>query len=269
MAARLLRCGVSLAAWNRTREKAEALRPLGAKVCATPAEVFAETDGAILMLADARAIEAVLFEPGVPLANRTVVQMGTIGPDQSVQVRDHVLQAGGRYLEAPVMGSIPQAEAGELIVMVGADEPLDERWRDLLSKLGPVVEVGAVGSAATLKLALNHLIGVHSAAFATSLGLVRRAGVEVDLFMQVLRRTNLYAPVFDKKLPSMLAREFQNPHFPTRLLRKDLQLFCDAAERHGVRPVVATAVVRLLEEAVQAGLADCDYAALCEVVDPR
>src|SRR5436305_13020846 len=109
--------------------------------------------------------------------------------------------------------------------MVGGSAGRVERGGGRLRCLGPGARlVGPVGHAATLKLAMNQLIASLSAAFSLSLGMVRRKGIEVDLFMDILRKSAFFAPTFDRKLPQMLARDFSSPNFPAALLLKDLDL---------------------------------------------
>lgn len=269
MAARLARAGRRVVAWNRTASKAEALRASGVDVRGGPDEVFEAADTVLLMLADAAAIEEVLFGRvgAARLRGKRVVQMGTIGPGESVAFRERITGSGGRYVEAPVMGSIPQAEAGELIVLVGCEPDEMEDVRPILRDFGPVHRIGPVGAAATLKLALNHLIAAHATAIAGSLALVRRAGLDGDLFMDILRRTNLYAPMHDKKAPLMRQRSYDHPHFPTRHLLKDARLFRDTAREAGVEVCAVDGIVEVLRQAVEAGFADLDYASVYEVVD--
>lgn len=271
MARRLLLAKVPLAVWNRTLSKAKVLERDGAMVFERPGDVFRESTTVLLMLADRGAIEEVLFGqvPKESLKNRTIVQMGTIGPDESLLICEKVLGLGGMYAEAPVMGSIPQAESGSLIVMAGCDEPLFAKLKPLLAHFGPTYLVGPVGTASTLKLALNHLIGAHCAAFSASLALVRARGLDPNLFMEVLRQTNLYAQVFDKKLPLMLDGSYENPHFPTKHLRKDIALFVRAASEAGLDGREARAVLELLDLALSLGLGDLDYASLFEVVKAK
>jgi 3-hydroxyisobutyrate dehydrogenase len=221
------------------------------------------------MLADGKAIREVLFAPDAlaALAERTVVQMGTIGPGESRSFAADVAAAGGEWVEAPVLGSIPQADSGTLQVMVGGTEAQLGRLEPLLSRLGREVRlVGEVGKAAALKLALNQLIGSLTAAFATSLAYARAEGVPAELFMDVLRPSALYAATFDKKLGRMLDREYANPTFPLRLLRKDLDLFARAARGAGVEPHSALAALDVVDAAAALGLADSDYSALAEGV---
>jgi len=93
-------------------------------------------------------------------------------------------------LEAPVLGSIPEAKAGKLIVMVGGSTEQFHRWSELLQNFSsePVL-IGLVGAAAAV--ALNQLIASLSAAFALSLGFVQHQGIDIDLFMQILRGSAL------------------------------------------------------------------------------
>lgn len=267
IALRLASTGLEVTVWNRTVSKAEPLREAGLAVARTAAGALLASPVAILMLADAPAIREVLFAADAlaALAGRTVVQMGTIGPDESRAFAAEVAAAGGEWVEAPVLGSIPQADSGTLQVMVGGAAVQLERLGPLLARLGTDVRhVGAVGSAAALKLALNQLIGTLTAAFASSLAYVRAEGLDTETFMEVLRPSALYAPTFDKKLGRMLDAEYANPTFPLRLLRKDIELFIRGARSAGVTPRVAEAVLAVADTALAKGLADGDYAALAE-----
>ena len=171
------------------------------------------------MVRDGSVVRELLSDEGfIPsLGGRTVIQMSTIAAAESLRLMEDVRGAAGDYLEAPVLGSVPQAEEGKLLVMVGGSSEQLERWGGLLRCFGPEPRlVGPVGHAATLKLAMNQLIASLSAAFSLSLGMVRRKGIEVDLFMDILRKSAFYAPTFDRKLPQMLARDFSSANFPGR-----------------------------------------------------
>ncbi len=269
VALRLASTGLAVTVWNRTAEKVRLLADAGLDVAGSAAEAVDASPVSILMLADGPAVGGVLALPGVreALRGRTVVQMGTIGPEESRAFAADVAAAGGEWLEAPVLGSVPQADSGTLQVMVGGSEEQLERLGPLLTRLGSDVRrVGEVGAAAALKLALNQLIGSLTAAFATSLAYVRAEGLPPELFMDVLRPSALYAPTFDKKLGRMLDAEYANPTFPLRLLRKDLDLFARAARAAGVSPLVADAARAVVEAAAERGHGDDDYAALAEGV---
>ncbi len=272
MAERLLATDRTVIAYNRTQAKLEPLNKAGAAIAQSPVEVLQQAECVLLMLTDATAIQTVLLSPEArpAIAGRTIIQMGTIAPSESRAIAAEVEAAGGDYLEAPVLGSIPEAQTGNLIVMVGSSPEQFQRWLSLLQQLGPEPQwIGEVGSAAALKLALNQLIGSLTTAFALSLGFVMQQGVEVETFMNILRDSALYAPTFDKKLQRMVERNYANPNFPTKHLLKDMSLFLGEAQSAGLNVSSLEGVRAILQIAQKMGLAEADYSALFSAVSPE
>jgi 3-hydroxyisobutyrate dehydrogenase len=272
MSERLLEANIDLIAYNRSPEKLESLRVAGAKIAEHPHEAISAAECVILMLTNAAAIKSVLLSDTSRqnLLGRTVIQMGTITPTESKEIQGEVVAAGGEYLEAPVLGSIPEAKAGKLIVMVGGSQAQFQRWLELLQNFGPEpLLVGSVGAAAGLKLALNQLIASLTTTFGLSLGFIQRQGIDVELFMQILRESALYAPTFDKKLQRMLERNYANPNFPTKHLMKDTDLFITEAKSTGLNVSSIEGVRKILETAINSGLAEEDYSALFSAINPE
>jgi 3-hydroxyisobutyrate dehydrogenase len=272
LAMRLLGGDYSVFVWNRTPEKAEPLVAGGAELCTTPADAIAASECVILMLSDVRAIVDVLFsdEAREAIRGKTVIQMGTIEPRESRAIGEEVGRLEGVYLEAPVLGSTPEAKKGELLLMVGADKDVYTEWLPVLRNFGkdPLL-VGPVGQGAAMKLGMNQLIASLTSGFALSLGLVRHEGVPVELFMDVLRNSALYAPTFDKKLDRMMRRDFSSPNFPLKHLDKDVKLFLKAAAEHPLGLSGLKGVEQLLERAILEGMADEDYSAIYDVIDRK
>jgi|SRR5579883_901278 3-hydroxyisobutyrate dehydrogenase len=269
MAQRLLAANIDLIAYNRTPEKLEPLKAAGAEIAAHPYQAIRAADCVILMLTNAVAVYSVLLSDGASsnLAGTTVIQMGTITPTESKEIRDSVVAAGAEYIEAPVLGSVPEAKSGKLTVMVGAYQDQYQRYLDLLKNFGPEpILVGPVGTAAALKLALNQLIASLTTAFALSLGFAQRQGIEVDLFMQILRESVLYAPTFDKKLQRMLEGNYANPNFPTKHLMKDTDLFITEAKSVGLNVSSIKGVRQILEAAIKMSFANEDYSSLFSAI---
>lgn len=271
MAQRLLAANIELVAYNRTPEKLAPLKSAGVAIATRPDEVLAACECIILMLTDANAIRDVLLSSASQqhLSGRTIIQMGTITPTDSKEIQQEVTAAGGDYLEAPVLGSIPEAKAGKLIVMVGSSPAQFQRWLNLLQNFGSEpLHIGDVGSAAAVKLALNQLIASLTSAFALSLSLIERQGIDVEVFMQIIRQSALYAPTFDKKLQRMLDRNYDNPNFPTKHLLKDTNLFISEARSLGLSINHLEGVRQILETAIERGLADTDYSAIYSAIAP-
>lgn len=269
LAERLLQANHPVIAYNRTLSKAAPLESLGAKVAETPLEAIREAEVLILMLTNAQAIRDVILsqETTDHLQNRTVIQMGTIAPDESRAIQEAVEKQGGDYLEAPVLGSIPQAQTGTLLVMVGASESQFKQWKSILQTFGSEPQhIGEVGTASALKLALNQLIASLTSGFALSLSLIEQQGVDVEKFMKILRESALYAPTFDKKLDRMRQRDFTNPNFPTKHLLKDVDLFLTQAEKSGLNSEGLKGIRTIIQQTIELGLSDSDYSALFSAI---
>jgi 3-hydroxyisobutyrate dehydrogenase len=268
MAQRLIAAEIPLVAYNRTPEKLEPLRSAGAEITDTVAEFVQQSKTIITMLTNGSAIQETLLSDEVRshLTDRTVIQMGTIAPSESRQIQDAVRQAGGDYLEAPVLGSISEVKAGTLQVMVGATSEQFQQWLPLFQHFGKPMHIGEVGAASALKLSLNQLIGSLTTAFALSLSFLQSQGGNVDTFMEILRNSALYAPTFDKKLQRMLDHHYANPNFPTKHLLKDMNLFLQEAAAAGLRADSLEGVRQILETACATELAEGDYSALFEAV---
>ena len=271
IAERLQSVGHTVTVYNRTTTKALPLQACGITVVTRPDEAMIQADCVVLMLADAAAIRAVLLTPAslAALRGRTVIQMGTINQEESLALQVEIERVGGSYCEAPVLGSLAEAQTGTLIVMVGGNERQFIQWGPLFRSLSREPRlVGPVGKAASLKLALNQLIAAEISAFALSLGLVQRTGISVDTFMAVLRESALFAPVFEKKLPRLLTRDYQHPNFSARHLLKDVELFLKEASGYELTTSGLEGIKPLLQRTIAQGLGDSDYSAIFEVINP-
>jgi 3-hydroxyisobutyrate dehydrogenase-like beta-hydroxyacid dehydrogenase len=271
IAHRLVHCGHDVVAWNRSEGRLQIAREEGLKVASSLVEAVSASEVLITTLSDARAIHDVLFDAVVkPLLNgKSVLQMATIAPDESRDIATQVEAAQGGYLEAPVLGSIPEAKSGELIIMAAGSERVYHQLLLLLRGLGKEVEyLGPVGKGAAVKLAMNQLIASLTLGFSQSLGLVRAEGVEVEQFMGLLRQSALYASTFDKKLKKFLEHDYSHPNFPLKHLIKDIALFKQVAESSGMNGEVASATLKVLLKGQDAGYGDEDYSSLYEAINP-
>lgn len=262
---RLLSQGVTLKVWNRSFEKCESLLAQGAERITTLAEAAQGCDAVIPVLRDGPVTAAVMAELG-DLDGSCCMPMGTMGISESRQLEAQVLRHKGIYLEAPVLGSKPEALKGTLLVMAGGEASVFEQQLPLLRLLAADPKwMGPTGSGAASKLALNQLIASLTHGYSLALRLVQESGLDVERFMEVLRPSALYAPTVDKKLERMLSGDYTNPNFSTSLLRKDLKLFVREAALAGVNAEALNGLVELLSRAEGTSLDGGDYSALHEL----
>lgn len=256
--------GYQVTAWNRSRGTAEKRLPSQIPFDSDLAAVVADVEVLLVFLADAAAVrETIGSLPAGALGNKTLIQMGTIAPEESRELLNAMEAVGAAYLEAPVLGSLPEVKSGALLLMVGATQVQFQQYAELFEVLGNnPMWVGPVGQAAALKLAMNQLIAGLTSSFSLSLAFVQQQGVAVEQFMQVLRSSALYAPTFDKKLDKMRSDDYENPNFPLKHLLKDVGLFLKASSASGLDTGQLSAIQETLQRSLQKGDAELDYSVL-------
>ena len=277
---RYLSQGYTVSVFNRTPDNIKDLEKSGVTVCAIAEELINLSSTIILMLSNADAINELLLSDEKndkqknakqqSLQGKTILQMATISPQQSKKIGDAIATCGGRYLEAPVLGSLPEAKTGTLIIMAAGPKNVFEDALPTLQVLGTKPRyIGETGSAAALKLAMNQLIASLAAGFSLSLGYAIKNDVDIDLFMETVRESALYAKTYDKKLQKYLERDFGAANFSTRHLLKDIRLFIDDAKDAGLNTDALEGVERITSMAVENGMETMDYSSIYEVICPE
>jgi len=261
IAERLLDAGHELVVWNRTREKADPLVARGATFAETPADAARDVEAVITMLADPNALQAVTTGPdGLASAiaeGTTVIDMSTVGPPAVSQLRS-ALPDNVDLLDAPVLGSLPEAESGTLQIFVGGPSDLFERWQPLLTALGTPIHVGPLGAGAAAKLVANSTLFGVIGALGETLALADALGLDREATFNVLAETPLAAQA-ERRRAGIESGDFP-PRFRLHLARKDADLVAAAAG--GVDLRVLEAARSWLAEADDASWGDRDYAAV-------
>lgn len=262
MARRLLSAGHDLVVWNRTREKAEALIGDGAAIAPTPAEAASGAEAVITMVADPQALrEVTQGSEGIAagLGDASFIEMSTVGP-ATIEWLSGALPDGTELIDAPVLGSLTEAEAGELRVFVGGPGVMFERWRPVFEALGTPMHIGPLGSGAAAKLVANltlfGVLGVLGEGVALADGL----GVERGVAFEVLSGTPVGAQA-QRRRPVIETGDAPT-RFSLSLARKDAALIIDAARRAGIDLRLTPAALSWLEDANAAGMGERDYSAV-------
>jgi 3-hydroxyisobutyrate dehydrogenase-like beta-hydroxyacid dehydrogenase len=194
------------------------------------------------------------------------VDMSTVSPATSVELATHVRALGARMLDAPVSGSVPQAEAGALTIMVGGDESALRYAAPVLDALGQsVTHVGENGSGLLLKLAINISLAAQTLAFSEGLLLAERGGIDPQLAARVMSESAIGSPMIKARVPLLLDLPEQ-AWFDVGMMRKDIRLALDAGRDEHVRLPSAVAVDDVLGKASELGYDGRDIAALHAVL---
>lgn len=264
---RLLEAGHHVTVWNRTAAKAEPLVASGATAARSPAEAARSAEVVITSLSDPDALLAVAggpngFAAGLE-AGSTVIEMSTVGPEAVLRLAG-ALPAGAELLDAPVLGSLGEAEAGTLLVFVGGPDGLATRWSPLLEALGTPMHVGPLGAGAVAKLVANATLVSTLTALGEVVAVADGLGLSREVTFRILASTPLAAQA-ERRRPSLDDGDFPL-RFGLRLARKDARLIVEAAEAAGVHPRVLSAAAAWFAEADEAGLGDRDYSEVLRTI---
>ena len=262
MARRLLDAGHELVVWNRTPARADELAARGAELAASPADAARGADVVITMVADPAALQDVTEgTDGIAAGadeTTTVIQMSTVGP--AAISRLAAALPAGRLLDAPVLGSLAEAEAGELRIFVGGPDELVEEWTPPLSVLGSPLHVGPLGAGSAAKLVANTTLFGTLGVLGEALALADALGLDRNTAFEILASTPLAAQA-ERRRPSLEAGEYP-PRFSLSLAHKDADLIAESAAAAGLDLRLAEAARSWLREAEEAGLGEADYSAM-------
>ncbi len=268
MAATIGRAGFDLVLWNRSPDKAEALREaLGGTVATSPATAAGTADVAITSLADDEAVTAVyLGSDGVVEGvgeGSIVVDTSTVDPDTIRLVGRAVDEAGGGFLDAPVSGSVSTVEQGALTIMVGGEAGLLQRAMPALEPLAArVVHVGDRAAGSAMKLAVNALVHGINVALSEALVLAEQAGVDRATAYEVFAGGAGGAPFVHYKRAAFEHPEQAQVAFSLDLVEKDLRLITALGRRVGAPMDQAEANLEIVRRAIAAGLGEHDLSAV-------
>ena len=233
MASRLLNAGYRVTVYNRTRRRAEDLERIGASVADSPPALAGSADIVLSSVADGEALAQVMFGNQGALAGAQpgsiVIDLSTVHPRDSVRLSEAGRAKSVGVLDAPVSGSLPQAEQGQLVVFVGGEQPLYERCQPLFGALGKAaMYMGPPGSGSMTKLCVNALLGLGMQSLAEAIALGERGGLPRGRLLEALAQTSVVSPSQRSKFDNIRREEYP-PTFPLRLMFKDFTLILQHA----------------------------------------
>lgn len=265
IAERLMEDGHQVSVWNRTRERAQPLLDQGAEFADSPAALAASCDTVISIVIDDDAIAAVYEGAGgllsATLDGTLIIDMSTIRPQTSERVAAGVREAGGRFVECPVGGSVTPARNGQLLGLVGGEAADVEAARPLLDQLCRRLDhVGPVGAGAAMKLAVNLPLVVYWEAVGEALAIAGSAGIDLAQAADILGDTSGTIKVAPGRLPGIAeAVRGEAPlssAFSLAGMAKDLGLMSEVAASRQIAAPVTDAARSAYDSAVGDGWGD-------------
>jgi len=267
IARNLLRAGHEVAVYNRTREKAEALRGDGASVAGSIAEACRGRDAVMTMLANDAALEEVTLglggvaaslEPGgVHIANGTI---------SAALARRLTETSGERYISAPVFGRPEAAEAKKLVVVAAGPANVLDRCRPLFDAIGRATFVAGSEpwQANAVKLCGNFMIASLLETFGEAYATLRKCGVDPHLFLDTMNAL-FGSPVYANYGRIIADQEFDPAGFALTLGLKDVRLALELADERAAPMPLASLVRDRLLSALAQGQGELDWSSVARI----
>jgi len=247
----------SVVGYDVVPERVAALEHLGSRAAPSAAAVAAEAEAICVVLPSLAAVEEVILGADGLVARgragQTIIQMSTISPTLTRRLAREVDGRGRHFLDCSISGTSAMVAQGNGVVFVGGDRAIFERWRGVLDAvLARPVYVGDAGQAMVLKLVANLLVALHSAAAAEALTMARRAGLDLDLVLDVLGSGAASSRMLEVRGPLIAKGEFP-AQMKLDLFMKDLHLIQEAAGEVGAPLPLTDIAERLYAQAHAAG----------------
>ncbi|MBI0361790.1 NAD(P)-dependent oxidoreductase [Burkholderia oklahomensis] len=272
----LLSAGHRVHVWNRTREKADALAGHGAQVVDTPAELAARAQTVMLCVLDAPAVGDVVFGASGVLAGdaaarrvRRIVDHSSIPPAATRAFAARAAALGVSWVDAPVSGGVPGAQAGTLAVMAGGPQADVDAVRELIGAYASrVTHLGDAGAGQTAKLCNQAIVTATVTAIAEAVGLAQASGIDAARLAEALAGGWADSVLLQTFVPRMTGGGHP-PIGALKTFQKDVDAIADAARDAGAVMPVAATVQQVLRLGAAMGLAQADFAAFIDIVRPQ
>lgn len=273
MATNLLKNGVEVTVYNRSKEAVSALLEKGAKTAATANEAAQDADIVFSMLSTPEVIDYVfLSEDGVLSAMKKAsiwVDCSTVNPSFSLKSKQVAEKYGIRFMDAPVAGTKPQAENAQLAFFVGANESLLKDVEPYLNFMGAkVINIGEAGKGASFKMLVNIMLAQSMVIFSEAVLLGEKMGISKEFLLNVIPNLVVAAP-FTKFKAEMVKEDNYEVQFPLEWMYKDLHLASVTAYELNQPLYLANMAKELFAEANKNGMGRLDFAAIHQYLEKK
>jgi 3-hydroxyisobutyrate dehydrogenase-like beta-hydroxyacid dehydrogenase len=257
----LIADGHEVRTWNRTPKDFPGFH-------ASSTEAVAGADAIVIVVADPPAVQSVL-DAIVPKIGpgQLIIQCSTISAEWTVRFAEQVARTEALFLEAPFTGSRLAAERRQTVYYLGGDLSVIEKARPILQPISSaMIHIGPLGTASSLKLALNMNIAGIAMILCESLSLCRSAGISDDVYFQALSRNVAHSPLADLKEPKLRQRDY-SPQFSVKHMGKDLRLALETASKLPLSLAQTEVLKQIYDRGIAAGMKDDDFIGLVRLVE--
>ena len=269
MAKNILKAGYSLKAYNRSQNKAAALKEFGAEITISIDEAVKDSDIVITMLTDDTAINEVMDSSNFLenlKSSATVIDMSSVKPTTAIKHGNDLKSKNIKYLDAPVSGGTIGAEEASLAIMVGGEQDVFNEALDVLKTMGNPTLVGPVGSGQVSKLANQIIVGLTIGAVAEAITLCEKAGANPDKMIKALSGGWADSKILQTHGKRMIDKDF-TPKGRTSVHLKDMNNILECANSHNTHLPISNLVKEMYKTLVENGHGETDHSSLYKEIE--
>jgi len=269
MAKNILKAGYSLKAYNRSQNKAAALKEFGAEITISIDEAVKDSDIVITMLTDDMAINEVMnnlnFLENLK-SDAVVIDMSSVKPTTAINHGNFLKSKNIKYLDAPVSGGTIGAEEASLAIMVGGEQDVFNEVLDVLKAMGNPTLVGPLGSGQVSKLANQIIVGLTIGAVAEAITLCEKAGANPDKMIKALSGGWADSKILQTHGKRMIDKDF-TPKGRTSVHLKDMNNILECANNHNTHLPISNLVKEMYKTLVENGHGETDHSSLYKEIE--
>lgn len=270
MAENLLKAGYQVTVYNRSQGAVDELVSKGAQRAGSPAEVGRDADIVILCLPKPNDVEQIVTGPNGVLEGLqkggVIVDCSTIDPMTSRKMAEVSAEKGVTFIDAPISGGPPGAQAGTLTIMVGGDKDTFEQIKPILEAMGKnIFYTGPSGNGSVTKMINQLLVGTTTAALAEAFVLGTKAGMNPQLLYDVLSTGFADSRMLRRHVPDFYLKRNWEPGFSIDMLLKDMTLAAGLGDQNNVSTPMLDRAIERFKEAQAADLGSSDMSGVIKL----
>jgi len=269
MAKNILKAGYNLKAFNRSQNKAEPLRELGAEITTTIDGAVKDSDVVITMLTDDTAIDDVMnssnFLDNLKLG-ATVIDMSSVKPTTATKHGNNLKSKNINYLDAPVSGGTIGAEDASLAIMVGGEQKVFDDVTDVFKTMGNPTLVGPLASGQVSKLANQIIVGLTIGAVAEAVTLCEKAGANPNKMIKALSGGWADSKILQTHGKRMIDKDF-TPKGRTSVHLKDMNNILECANSYNTHLPISNLIKEMYKSLVENGHGEIDHSSLYKEIE--
>lgn len=275
MVGRLLDAGYEVVIWNRSKEKCQDPVLARAKNAQSPGRLAQLVDCVMLCVANTEAVRDVTFGSNGVVSGasdeKVLIDLSSSEPKATKEMAAELLERTGMpWVDAPVSGGVPGAEAGTLAIMMGGDALVIGRIKPVLENLGQrLTHMGPVGAGQVTKVCNQMIVSCNAMVLAEMIALAERSGVDASLIPEALQGGFADSKPLQILGPQMAERSFEPIKWHVKTLLKDLNMAAQLSLQSASPVPMSGLAGQLMQIHAEQGYADKDPATLIELYQKK